>query len=231
MAGPMPLQATAPNFPRGSGGGLGPIRDAILNLATLGEHDHPGSLAAYGHSVLESFNPTTPAGAFNLATIIVPGYRGSRGPTNEQANLLNAIRETSYGREPVNVGPAGIGPGLGSERKVTMRPQGPDNPKRTFSLFNLNDPKTWILAGHTGVPAPGPRPPRLPDQATAANPLTEILYNSGGQWGTFRGGTLSPRGYRNLWASMAQGEQPWLFPGGSNVLLRDMIINAIKRRN
>lgn len=62
-------QAPAP----AGGGLLHQIANAALNVATLGEHSHPGSLMQYGGDVLRSFDPRTRAGALSLAGMFAGG--------------------------------------------------------------------------------------------------------------------------------------------------------------
>jgi hypothetical protein len=115
-----------------------PIVRGALNVLTGGAYEHPAETAAYWRGVLSSFNPAHPAGALNLASVMVPGGAEGR-PTGAQGDLLRAIRGTSYDL------PAE--PNLGRYQSV-IRTGG-----ESYPAFNLQDPATRALAGHIGLPA------------------------------------------------------------------------------
>lgn len=98
-----PLLSGVLSAGRAVGGGLASAGEAVgrgvENVATLGERDNPGSTRAYLLSQLHALDPSTPEGAANLATILVPGGQGPRGGTAAQEALLDAIYESSRGRQ------------------------------------------------------------------------------------------------------------------------------------
>lgn len=111
---------------------LDPVKHALLNVATLGEHEHPGSVRAYGHELASSFDPSSPEGLFNTAAMFVPGPgKGGRftgGLTPSQAIYLEQLR-THVGGERLrpDVGDwleqAGVGPAAIDRARTPYQPR------------------------------------------------------------------------------------------------------------
>lgn len=134
--------------------------------------DNPQSLHDYLMANLQAFDPRTPEGAFNLATILVPGAKG---------NIAGSMRFAAEGRAT---------PAQESLLRAIYR-SSRGQASRTGPLFN-EDVSTGWLAAALGRPSTQ----RVPSELTmfrAENPLL-ALFRGGGQLGPYPVGKLPPGG-------------------------------------
>lgn len=170
------------------------LRDAIFNVLSLGEYQHPGSVRQGLSDQLHSMDPRTPTGAVNLAGILM----GKMTPG--QGEFLNSIRASSLGRNDATFNARAPGVATLARHTGTAGVESPGGWRGEYKaqnpMFYLN-PTEFALTGE-GFSKFGPN--RSSYQAVVDHLLSQIPGRADGQaanvWSTHQG--LSPSQMRLL---------------------------------
>jgi len=135
-------------LPSSSGGGgdfgqaLGPaghhmgVLDRFLNVVTLGEHENPGDLRAFGADTARSLDPRTRNGLVSWAGLLIPGGKG--GVPRYSMSATDRAQMTRYLAASMDR-PTGL-ESIGSVRNSALRAAQAKRPPFNPQNMGLNRP-------------------------------------------------------------------------------------------
>lgn len=119
-----------------------------------------GPFASSLHDELQAFDPRTPAGLFNLATVFVPGgkggWKGKQPLTPGQQRMMEALNNVHPTKPPPSVVEWLIQAGVNPDKANRIRLYSMKHNRELVSVFPQRGSSAEALASHLGVPRRNP---------------------------------------------------------------------------